>query len=247
MRKIVWIDVGTHLAQEYDSVMGSNFNIYIKLLRRFIGWLFLSKGKFLNIRDLKSIFYAREIIKKNKNRFSFYFVEANSKIINKKKAYLNANGIFNIALIDRANKAFRITKLFIANNNAFSTGNSIFKNKKNININHFIFTAGISTDFFFKEIKLNLEQEFGKNYLVLLRLNCEGVEDDIIYSAHSFFKKKLSLICGTIDDVEKCKGNEAYKELMKFMTLKKISFVNFSPSVNTWPKAHLKILNLLRL
>ena len=45
MRKIVWIDVGTHLAQEYDSVMGSNFNIYIKLLRRFIGWLFLSKGK----------------------------------------------------------------------------------------------------------------------------------------------------------------------------------------------------------
>ena len=41
---------------------------------------------------------------------------------------------------------------------------------------------------------------------MLLRLNCEGIEDDVIYAAHSSFQDKLKLICGSLKDVEGVKG-----------------------------------------
>ena len=28
MKKIIWIDVGTHFAQEYESAFGSNFKLF---------------------------------------------------------------------------------------------------------------------------------------------------------------------------------------------------------------------------
>ena len=37
MKKIVWIDIGTHFAQEHKSIFGTNLYFYTFLLRRFIG------------------------------------------------------------------------------------------------------------------------------------------------------------------------------------------------------------------
>ena len=78
-------------------------------------------------------------------------------------------------------------------------------------------------------------------YAVILRLNCEGVEDDVIYAAHQFFHEKLVLIMGSIEDVKECKGNSAYVNLEKYLKDNSLSFVKFSSSVNTWIKAHSSI------
>ena len=50
---------------------------------------------------------------------------------------------------------------------------------------------------FFQKLKKHCD-EIGCEYDIILRLNCEGVEDSIIYSAHSFFKERLVLILGSL-------------------------------------------------
>ena len=34
MKKIIWIDVGTHFGQEYSSIFGSNYGFFIHALKR---------------------------------------------------------------------------------------------------------------------------------------------------------------------------------------------------------------------
>jgi len=50
----------------------------------------------------------------------------------------------------------------------------------------------------------------------LLRLNCEGVEDTVIYSVSESFGKKLKLVCGSLKDVEELKGTGAAESLDEF-------------------------------
>ena len=46
-KKIIWLDVGTHFGQEYNSIFGSNFNFYIKIIKRFIN-VILKRQKSIN-------------------------------------------------------------------------------------------------------------------------------------------------------------------------------------------------------
>ena len=79
----------------------------------------------------------------------------------------------------------------------------------------------------------------------MLRLNCEGVEDAVIYSVSDSFGKKLKLVCGSLKDVEELKGTEAAKSLDEFMEAKELPFIKFSSGIYTWPEAHTAILKLL--
>ena len=98
---------------------------------------------------------------------------------------------------------------------------------------------------FFSELELHLNDKFS-DYRVLLRLNCEGVEDEVIYSAHNSFGNKLKLICGSLKDVEGVKGLDASQKLDKFISDNKLLFVYFYSGIDSWPKAHNAVLNLLR-
>ena len=46
-KKIIWIDVGTHFAQEHSSLFGSISSFYLHILKRFIGGKLLRRGKFV--------------------------------------------------------------------------------------------------------------------------------------------------------------------------------------------------------
>ena len=43
--KLVYIDVGTHFGQEFQSMFGSRWYFFWKLVRRIIGFIFLEKVK----------------------------------------------------------------------------------------------------------------------------------------------------------------------------------------------------------
>ena len=79
----------------------------------------------------------------------------------------------------------------------------------------------------------------------MLRLNCEGVEDTVIYSVSESFGKKLKLVCGSLKDVEELKGVGAAESLDEFMQAKELPFIKFSSGIYTWPQAHIAILDLL--
>ena len=94
MKKIIWIDVGTHFAQEHSSIFGSSFSFYFFVLKRFISGGLLKRGRFVSYSELMKILKARKKIRKRQERFFSIFVEANKEIVKKKKYYPKADLLF---------------------------------------------------------------------------------------------------------------------------------------------------------
>ena len=88
MKKIIWIDVGTHFAQEHSSLFGSNSSFYLYILKRFVGGKLLRRGKFVGLKDLRKIISSRSKIRKRENDFFTVFIDANPKIFFKRKITL---------------------------------------------------------------------------------------------------------------------------------------------------------------
>ena len=149
-----------------------------------------------------------------------------------------------MALTDDNHSSVSIAKLYIGKGGVLAEGNSLFIKKDNPENDRHIATFGVSTKDFFHELALYLDEQF-KDYEVLLRLNCEGVEDDVIYSTFSSFGNKLKLICGSLKDVEELKGLEASQKLDNFISRNSLLFVKFSSGIYSWPEAHKAVLSLL--
>ena len=244
MKKIIWIDVGTHFGQEYSSIFGSNSSFFRHLIRRFFGGKLLNRGKFVSFNNLKNIILVRRKIRRQSKFFYTIFVEANPKIVSKKNIYLNADVVFNLALLDNIQTPLSITKLYLGNGDELSQGSSVFLEKHNVNKESYVTTIGVSAGIFFHQLKLHIEEMYD-DYEILLRLNCEGAEDDVIYSMYDSFGSNVKMICGSLKDVEGVKGLDAYQKLEKFMNDNKLPFVFFSSAIDSWPKAHTAIMNLL--
>ena len=244
MKKIVWIDVGTHFGQEHSSIFGANYNFYSVILRRFLSGNILNRGKSLSFQGLRDIVYARTRIRKKSSDFYTVFVEANPKIAYTKDIYLDADMVFNLALTGDSQTSVSITKLYLGDGNELSQGSSVFLEKENVQKGSYIATLGVSAIDFFSKLGSYLDEKF-PDYDVLLRLNCEGVEDDVIYSAHNSFGNKLKLICGSLKDVEGVKGLDAAEKLDKFISDNELLFVYFYSGIDSWPEAHDAVLSLL--
>ena len=243
-KKIIWIDVGTHYAQEHNSIFGSNYEFWKLIIKRFLSYKILKRGKFISLEQLRSIIHSRHSIRKRFSDFFTVIIEANPKIALKKNFYPNSNIFFNLALTDDNHSSVSIAKLYIGKGGVLAEGNSLFIKKDNPENDRHIATFGVSTKDFFHELALYLDEQF-KDYEVLLRLNCEGVEDDVIYSTYSSFGNKLKLICGSLKDVEELKGLEASQKLDNFISRNSLLFVKFSSGIYSWPKAHKAVLSLL--
>lgn len=244
MHKILWIDVGTHFAQEHSSIFGSNLRFYRYLLRRFIGSRILGRGKFVKLSILRDILAARKEVRASADRFFSIFIEANPKIALTEDIYRQADMVFNIALTDDRGANGTITKLYLGDDGEQSQSSSVFLEKNNVTEEEFVVTLGVSANFFFEDLAQYLFDRFGE-YTVLLRLNCEGAEDDVIYSASEAFGAKLKLICGSLKDVGGVKGAESLQNLETFIQKNGLAFEDFHSGISTWSKAHQAILNLL--
>tara|TARA_B100000315_G_scaffold36249_1_gene30943 strand:- start:3912 stop:4667 length:756 start_codon:yes stop_codon:yes gene_type:complete len=244
LKKIIWIDIGTHFGQEHSSIFYSNYSFYSRIIRRFLGAKVLKRGKFVSFNGLKNIIHARSKIRKRSKEFYTVFVEANPKIAYKKNFYPATDMFFNLALTSDSHTPVSIAKLYIGDGGELAEGNSLFSEKHNSHNGRHIATFGVSASNFFSALRSYLNEKFG-DYDVLLRINCEGVEDDAIYSAYSSFGNKLKLICGSLKDVEELKGLEASQKLDTFISDNKLLFVKFSSGIYSWPKAHAAVLNML--
>jgi hypothetical protein len=245
MKKVVWIDVGTHFAQEHGSIFSSNVIFYFFIIRRFISSKLFRRGKFVTLQTLKEIISTRNKLRKKTQDFYSIFIEANSEIARKMKFYPEADLFFNLALTNNSSQSPSITKLYLGDGNALSQGSSIFLEKHNVKQENFVAAFGVSTNDFFKELELYLSNQFS-DYVAIIRLNCEGVEDDVIYSAHKYFGSKLQLICGSLKDVKGVKGPEALNRLEGFISENGLVFAKFYAPIYTWLEGHQAILRLLR-
>ena len=244
MNKILWIDVGTHFAQEHSSIFGSNVRFYGYVLKRFISGKILRRGKFVSFSTLRDILAVRKNVRRNTDRFFSIFIEANPKIAYRKNVYRLADMVFNVALTDNRGTSGTITKLYLGDDGEQSQSSSVFLEKNNVTQDEFVVTLGVSADYFFEGLERYLSERFGE-YVVLLRLNCEGAEDDVIYSASEKFGAKLRLICGSLKDVGGVKGVVALQKLETFIHKNGLSFVDFHSGINSWSEAHQAISSLV--
>ena len=136
----------------------------------------------------------------------------------------------------------RTIKLFFADNDPKSAGNSIYSSKGNVNKNHFRNVLALNSS----ELLEILEKTcFHENSKVILRINCEGMEDEIIYEFKKYLANRLKGIMGSLKDVKSIKGNKKYSQLMKFIDDEEIIFVPFSDNLDTWSKAHSFLFSLI--
>ena len=97
----------------------------------------------------------------------------------------------------------KIGKLYHADSHETSQGNSIYKNKGNVNIDNFNSCILIDADKFSEYYKQFLDEKFN-SYEIILRINCEGSEDDVIYAMHKIFKKKIKVYTRIFKRCKRC-------------------------------------------
>ena len=239
-KKIIWIDVGTHKAQEYMSIFGPNYWFYYKISRRVVSAVLLRRGIFMGLKKLNILFKTRKKLRKLRSYMRVVFIEANAQLF-RFPEYREADDIFCLALSDEEESNLSLTKLYCADNDRESQGNSIYDTKHNISLNKFILCPKVSSDQFAREYKLFLEKKYD-NYQIVLRLNCEGAEDAVIYAFSKYFPNNFNLILGSLKDVLEVKGKNAHESLMNHIGDNNLNFIDFKSHPDSWLDAYYGLL-----
>ena len=228
---LILIDVGTHSCGEIKSFTNSKF-FFFKLIKRIIKNIF--KKKSLNILNFKSLIINHFKLKNIFKRITLILIEPNYLHF-EEKLYKFSSMVLPVAISSSNENNTRAVKLFFANNDPKSAGNSIFSSKGNINKNNFRNVLSLNS---YEVLEILKNTYLHENSKVILRINCEGMEDEIIYTFKKYLANRLKGIMGSLKDVKSIKGDKKYCHLMKFIDDEKIIFVPFSDDIDTWSKAH---------
>ena len=225
------IDVGTHSGTEIESFSNSKF-FFWKLFKFFIKSIM--KGEFLNSSYIKALIANHFKLKSLIKKITLILIEPNHLHF-QERPYRICSLILPVAITSNKENNNKISRLYITNDDPKSQGNTIFSSRNNIKINKYTNVLNISN--------LELNQILEKNYLnknskVILRINCEGMEDEIIYSLYSLLQEKLVGILGSLKDIKWSKGEDEYVKLINFIDEKKLKLLPFDYDIKTWLKAH---------
>ena len=235
---ILLIDVGTHSCGEIKSFTDSKF-FFFKLIKRIIKNIY--KKRSLNITNSISLIINHFKLKNVFKKITLILVEPNYLHF-EEKPYKFSSMLLPAAVNSTNNNNSRTIKLFFANNDPKSAGNSIFSSKANVNKNNFRNVLSLNS----YELLGILENTYlHKNSKVILRINCEGMEDEIIYEFKKYLANRLKGIMGSLKDVKSIKGKKKYSQLMEFIDDKQIIFIPFSDDIDTWNRAHSFLYSLL--
>lgn len=235
---IIFIDIGTHSCGEIKSFTNSKF-FFFKLIKRVIKNIY--KKRFINISIFSSLIINHFKLKKNIKKITLILIEPNYLHF-EEKPYKFSSMVLPSAIKSSNDSNSRTVKLFFANNDPKSAGNSIYSSKGNVNKNHFRNVLALNSS----ELLEILEKTYlHENSKVILRINCEGMEDEIIYEFKKYLANRLKGIMGSLKDVKSIKGNKKYSQLMKFIDDEEIIFVPFSDNLETWSKAHSFLFSLM--
>ena len=241
-QKLVWIDVGTHRAQEYRSIFSSDLRIAARL------WRFNRRAKrngetALSLSALKAFWATRRALTARRKDVFAIFVEANTRLVSR-QVYSEADACFFVALGARDDPDYQTGRLFLVHGDDQGQVSSIYESKSNIGTESFVPCVVLNPASFARDLEAVLS-DYGWDYKIMLRINCEGAEDEVIYAMHAQFGDKLAHIFGSLKDVRDVKGDEAYDALMSYLDEKSMPFRYFSSEVHSWPESHAAIHQLL--
>tara|TARA_Y100000589_G_scaffold326329_1_gene365891 strand:- start:2762 stop:3553 length:792 start_codon:yes stop_codon:yes gene_type:complete len=255
---IVFIDVGTHKGQELMSMFRLRYiikrsiihsikklPIITPLLFKFSGnYLFRDSNSCLSFRQLIGLVISNLKFKKLRKKLYVIAIEPNHFLLDE-PVYKLVDQTLCIGFNQIDSPDLSIKKLFYPKNDKSEQGATILKNythQECFRENDYFHIICGNPSRIIKELN-TLENLKSKK--IILRINCEGLEDDVIYSLHNHFKKNLVLVLGSLKDVLEIKGKTSYENLINFMEKQNIKFQPFNDGIRDWPKAHAEILQLI--
>lgn len=242
--RLIFVDVGTHEAQEYAALFDHDRLTYIRRWlksRRQAGRAGKSKPDRTTFnRFLGTISGLRA----KRDQVFYVMVEPNARLF-AKPIYRKADLALNFALAAEAGGA-SLRPLFLAENNPLGQGSSLFAEKPNVEQSQFDLVPSLDPKLFAQELDRSMANLYTKEPIpVVLRLNNEGAEVDVIEAFYEVFGPRLKLVMGSLNDVVKVRGQDALDALMTFLKDRQIDFIPLHSSYTTWPKAADAVAGLL--
>jgi hypothetical protein len=234
--KILFVDVGTHMAQEYAALFETR--------RRDFWWKFIKsrerawkKGTPAMPRDTFDAMLGNAAwLQQQRDAFFYVMVEPNPHLF-ALPIYRRADLALNTALLTNA-ATTSLMPLFFSKGNRTGQGSSLFAAKPNVDTSDFQQVLALDALHFVQMMKVMFdEQTKGGDYRVILRLNNEGAEVEVIKAFEGVFGSRLVAVLGSLLDVGKVKGQAELDALYAFMAGKDIPFLPLSPVFATWAPA----------
>lgn len=231
--KILFIDIGTHECQEIKALTEPSFFLFLLFIKRYIINFFIKSNIAPSIKDFFSFLNTRKKLFKNID-FCFVAVEPNWRHFSS-KIYKKLNYVFCFGL-QKQNVDINIKSLSYKMSEKKCQGANLFEQQSDPDLIDMI--PVMDTDYFCEHILQNILNEYNNEILpkIILRLNCEGTEDEVIYSINKKFSKLLVGVLGSLDDVKKKKGIAEAEALDNYLYTNSIEFCRFSSNISTWPE-----------
>jgi hypothetical protein len=247
-KKIVLVDVGTHIGQEYKAIFQYSVLEYLyKFFKIRLISLVFRKKELNTIGLMESISIIRHAyqIRGKRNSFRIVFVEPNARLFGS-KVYMNADRVYCLAL-GGSNESMTFAPLFFVGSDNLGQGSSLFGNKEGTEKDNCDYVVRCGAEHFARFLKEGFDAEMGKDkYQVILRINCEGSEDETIFAFKEVFSEQFQMVLGSLKDVGKLKGQTELNKLHAFIEDEGIKYIPFSSSYTTWETALLAIKDKLK-
>ncbi len=234
--RILFVDVGTHMAQEYTALFETGrWRYWWNFLKnRERAW---KKGSPKMPRDAFDRMLADAAwLRARRADFFYVMVEPNPNLF-ALPIYRRADLALNTALLTNA-ATTSLLPLFFSQGNRTGQGSSLFAAKPNVDTSDFQQVLALDALHFVQMLKSMFDEVTqGEDYRVILRLNNEGAEVEVIKAFEGEFGKRLSAVLGSLLDVGKIKGQAELDKLYAFLAGKDIPFLPLSPVFASWAPA----------
>ena len=246
-KKLVYVDIGTHIGQEYKALFShSVWEFLFRFIKIFLASCIFRKKKikFVGLSEAIDIIKHTELIRQQRKNITTILVEPNTRLYSD-EVYRSADMVFCVALGDM-DGGLHFSNLFFSNSDKVCQGASIFSPQKDIDFEESDNVVICGCVPFAEMLKDSLDMLWGKNgYEVVIRINCEGSEDSGIYAFHKVFKNQFNVIFGSLKDVGELKGASEMEALWAYIDTNDLKFVPFSSLYTTWKGASKEILDIL--
>lgn len=247
-KKLVYVDIGTHIGQEYLALTSySAFEFLYRFIKIYTVKLIYRERKIFTprLKEAINIIRTSREIKKNKENLYTILVEPNYRLYDS-RAYKTADKVFCLAL-GEDNDEVSLQNLFFPNSFKESQGASIYKEKAGIDKIDTDLVLVLGCSKFAKLVKSSLDNLFDRDgYELVIRVNCEGSEDSVIYAFKKEFGPSFKTVFGSLKDVLEIKGEQKMIDLESFIAGHDMKFFPFTPLYTTWNKALIKLSELLK-
>jgi hypothetical protein len=242
--RLLFVDEGTHEAQEYMGLFGHGRLTYLR------HWLrhrrrSRRKGKVAKVRAGFARFMATaDRLKALRDRVICVMGEPNARLFATDN-YRKADIALNAALSSDARTA-SLMPLFLAESNPTGQGSSLFTEKPNVRTDELDMVLNLDAQHFAESLKSAVTSHYGAiDGPVILRLNNEGTEVEVIRAFHQVFGPRLKAVIGSLSGVGKVKGEAALAGPYAFLEETGIPFLPLNFDFTTWPAAAEKTLAFL--